>query len=373
MDKFYREFYSSRLEKWKNKYIKLLELRKLVKLIVKDIEKHGGKIERNNGRMSTFEDMNSPIQLDRRSVGLSSYDDKENLFNKDDQIFNTPLMYEIDNTFPEIANFNYVDDIKIFLYFLQIEVHNVYVFYINIEKEIFNQTNEHLYKSKNLEKLTKEEIINELEELTEIAYTTYLFYLYTNLNVQAIRQILIYFDEHFAKLNDNKKLNKLFFKKFLLKKESDLKYILSFKIIIESTVLLESYSKKILKLFPHDKEIKEIRKELQEVLDFLIEKNTDRLNDDIYEVYIKPENNNGLIKRKKNIDIDIQNSYYLDLHKANDKFQKIGEKNYDKQMKIEITTSNKINLVILFSYVFFYSMFLTNPYLSIFFYYYYNN
>ena len=241
MEKFYKEFYASRLDDWKNKYIKLLELRKLVKLIVNDIEKHGGKIERNNGRSSIIEESRTSrtsIQLDRRSVGLSALEDKENLFNKNTPIFESPIMYEIENTFKEIETLSYSDDIKIFLYFLQIEVHNVYVYYLSKEKEIYTNTNEHLYKRKNLEKMEDIEVLQELNDLTEIAYLTYSFYLYADMNIEAIRQILIYFDDHFMSVNDNTSLKKLYFNKYLSQNESDLKYILSFKIVIESTALL---------------------------------------------------------------------------------------------------------------------------------------
>ena len=367
MDKFYKEFYASRLEDWKNKYIKLLELRKLVKLIVKDIEKHGGKIERKNGRFSLLEDGRTSIQLDRRSVGLSALEDKENLFNKDDPIFDSPVMYEIENTFKEIEDLAYSDDIKIFLYFLHIEIHNVYIFYLSQEKEIFTRTNEHLYKRKNLEKMKEKEVLDELNDLTEIAYLTYSFYLYADLNIEAIHQILKYFDEHFMSINDNTSLNKLYFNKYLSKNESDLKYILSFKIVIESTALIESYRNELIKLYPNNSEIKSQGKELNEVLTYLISKNTDRINDEIYEIYIHSNKKGGLIKQKKNIDIDIQNSFFIDIHKANDYTKKLEELQYDKKMKIKITIKNKINIIILFLYIFLNSIYYIMPYSSIYF------
>ena len=119
MDKFYKEFYASRLDEWKNKYIKLFEFRKLLKLIVKYIEKHGGKIERKNCRFSILEYSRNSIQLDRRSVGLSTLEDKENLFNKNAPIFETQVMYDIENTFNEIEDLTYSDDIKIFFIFVK--------------------------------------------------------------------------------------------------------------------------------------------------------------------------------------------------------------------------------------------------------------
>ena len=367
MDKFYKEFYASRLEEWKNKYIKLLELRKLVKLIVNDIEKHGGKIERKNGRFSIIEDTRTSIQLDRHSVGLSVLEDKENLFNKNAPIFETPVMYEIENTFKEIEDLAYSDDTKIFLYFLNIEIHNVYVFYLSKEKEIFTRTNDHLYKKKNLEKMVEEEVFEELNDLTDIAYLTYSFYLYADLNIEALRQILKYFDEHFMSVNNNISLNKLYFNKYLSQNESDLKYILSFKIVVESTALLESYRKELIKLYPNNDKIKSQGKELNDVLVYLISKNTDRVNDEIYEVYIHANKAGGLIKQKKNVDIDIQNSFFIDIHKADDYLKNLEELQYDKKMKIKITCKNKINIFILIFYIFLNSIYYIIPYSSIYF------
>ena len=370
MDKFYKEFYASRLEDWKNKYIKLLELRKLVKLIVNDIEKHGGKIERNNGRITILDDARASIQLDRRSVGLSALGDKENLFNKNTPIFDSPIMYEIETTFKEIETLSYSDDIKIFLYFLQIEIHNVYVFYLNIEKEIFTRTNEHLYKRKNIEKMDENEVLQELNDLTEIAYLTYSFYLYADLNVEAVHQILIYFDEHFMPVNDNTSLNELYFKKYLSQNESDLKYILSYKIVIESTALLESYRKELIELYPNNSDIKTQAKELNDVLRYLVSKDTDRVNDDIYEIYINSDRKTGgIIKQKRNVDVDIRNSFFIDIHKADDYLKTLEELQYDKKMRIHMTCRNKINICILFFYVLINSIYYIIPYSSLYFYY----
>jgi hypothetical protein len=162
MEKFSKEFYASRIEEWITKYIKLKELRRLIKSIENDIKKNGGEIIHMSERKSelTFEDVRPSrpsrlTQLDRHTVGLSVLENTDGLFNKNEKIFNTPTMYEINETFKEIENLDYCDDIKIFLYFLSIEVHNVYVFYLSIEKDIFNRVNGHLYSRKNMKKCQK--------------------------------------------------------------------------------------------------------------------------------------------------------------------------------------------------------------------------
>jgi hypothetical protein len=276
--------------------------------------------------------------LDRHTVGLSVLENTDGLFNKNEKIFNTPTMYEINETFKEIENLDYCDDIKIFLYFLSIEVHNVYVFYLSIEKDIFNRVNGHLYSRKKYEKMSKNELLEELVDLTDITYLIYTFYNYIDLNILAISEILKYFDDHFQILNSDISLHKLFFKKNLSKKDSDLKYILSFKIIIEGSALIESYYQEIQKI-DNSKEIKAQIRELKEVLSYLNEKNTDRVNDEIYEVYCKQKQKQyySIIKQKKNINIDIQNSFLIDVHQQENYYKRLGEKQYDKEINIGIT------------------------------------
>ena len=375
MDKFSKEFYASRLEDWITKYIKVKELLKLIKSIEKDIKKNGGQIIRISDRKSTlyieeFRTSRLSTPLDRHSVGLGVLENTEGLFNKNEKIFNTPLMYEINELFKEIEDLDYCDDIKIFLYFLSIEVHNVYVFYLSIEKNIYNRVNDHLHSRKKYEKMTKEELLEELVDLTDITYLMYSFFSYIDLNLEAIHEILKYFDDHFQILNNDISMHKLFFRKYLIKKDSDLKYILSFKIIIESSALIESYYQEILKI-DNSKEIKAQVKELKEVLLYLNEKNTDRVNDDIHEVYqkeITPHSNN-IIKQKKNIKIDIQNSFFIDVHQQENYYKRLGEKQYDKEINITITNKNMNNLILLYLHTFIYSLFYIIPYLSFYFYY----
>jgi len=375
MEKFTKEFYASRLEDWITKYVKVKELCKLIKSIEKDIEKNGGQIIRISDRKSISyldgmrtSSLSSP--LDRHSVGLGVLEGTEGLFNKNQKIFQTPLMYEINETFKEIENFDFCDDMKIFLYFLTIEVHNVYIFYLSIEKNIFTRVNKHSYSRQKYQNMNKDELLEELVDLTDITYLIYSFYSYIDLNIEAVHEILKYFDDHFQILNDDISMNKLFFRKYLSKKESDLKYILSFKIIIESSALIETYYHEILKL-NKSKEIKAQVRELEEVLSYLNEKNTDRVNDDIYEVYLKQKKTHydEIIKNKKNYKIDIQNSFFIDVHQQEDYYKRLGEKQYDAEINIRTTRKNINNLILLYLHAFIYSLYYIMPYLSYYFYY----
>ena len=374
MNKFSKEFYSSRIDDWITKYVKVKELCKLIKSIQKDIEKNRGEIIRENTRNPSisFEEIQRntiTVPLDRHSVGLDVLEDTEGLFNKDAKIFNTPLMYEINELFGELDNLEYGDDIKIFLYFLTIEVHNVYVFYTSIEKNIFMRVNEHSNTRKKYREMNDNELLEELIDLTDITYLLYSFYSYIDLNIKAVQEVLKYFDEHFQLLNHNISIKDLYIKKYLAKKDSDLRYILSFKIIIDSCVIIESYYHEIVSL-SHTKEIKEQKRELKEVLSFLNEKNTDRVNDDIHEVYLKQKNIhfNNIIKQKKNLKIDIQNSFCVDVHQQEDLYKRLGEKQFDEEINIKISKKNIYNLIILYFHTFVYSFYYIMPYLVFYFY-----
>ena len=376
MDKFTKEFYASRIEDWITKYIKLKELRRLIKSIENDIKKNGGTIIRMSDRvsMANIEEFRKSristrvSRLDRHSVSLDVLENTDGLFNKNEKIFNSPVMYEINETFTEIEDLEFCDDIKIFLYFLSIEIHNVYVFYLSIEKNIFNRVNGHLYSRKKYKTMSKDELLEELVDLTDITYLTYTFYNYIQLNIEAIREILKYFDDHFQILNDNISLHKLFIRKNLSKKESDLKYIMSFKIIIESSALIESFYQEIQQI-DNSKEIKGQIKELKEVLSYLNETNTDLVNDDIYEVYYKKKKSESytIEKRKKNINIDMQNSFFIDVHQQDNYYKRLGEIQYDKDINIIITKKNYLNLLLLYFHNFIYSLFYVIPYISLYF------
>jgi len=52
--------------------------------------------------------------LDRHSVGLSVLEDPDGLLNKNEKIFHTPLMFEINEMFTELDTLEYGDDIFTF-------------------------------------------------------------------------------------------------------------------------------------------------------------------------------------------------------------------------------------------------------------------
>ena len=362
LEEFKKEFYDFRLENWKNKYLKFKEMLHLIKLIRKDIKTHGGKIN-NNIRESVLTEEGCTDKLDRRSFNLGVLNDTEGIFDNNDEIFNSPVMYEIDKAYKEINTLQFEDDIKIFLYFLTIEVHNVYVFYLSIENEIYKRTNSYLHiKNKNKED-TEENVSNQLVELIDIAYLTSNFCSYIELNIEAVKYVLDCFDKNFLKINDGISIKKLFFNKNMLNQESDLKYILGFKIINECSLLLENYCYEIKNNFPKNKNIKEQNKELKEVLSYINEKNTIRVDDSLYEVYQKTDVKVNIYKKKENIDIDIQNSIFVD-GPLNDLLEE--EIEYDRQIKIKITNKNIINLILIFIYIFFYSFFEIIPYIVLF-------
>ena len=226
MGKFTEEFYSSQIDEWKDYYLKYNQL----KDIIHNIEQEIGK---NN--ISKFKDdlLNQESNLEKSNNLEDSY-----------------FLKIIENNYPELDRLPYPSYIRNFIYELEKQVHSIYLFYLNIEREIYLKINSKLYLNK-IQNKNEEEIIFEINELIEIGYLIYSFYIFKNSNIEAINKILSKFDKHletYFKIS----LNSLYLKNNLLKENSDLKYMLLFKIIIESSAVLENFTRDYKKLYPNN-------------------------------------------------------------------------------------------------------------------------
>ena len=343
MGKFTEEFYSSQIDEWKDYYLKYNQL----KDIIHNIEQEIGK---NN--ISQFKDdlLNQESNLEKPNNLEDSY-----------------FLKIIENNYPELDKLPYPSYIRNFIYELEKQVHSIYLFYLNIEREIFLKINSKLYLNKKQNK-NEEEIIFEINELIEIGYLIYSFYIFTNSNIEAINKILSKFDKHletYFKIS----LNSLYLKNNLLKENSDLKYMLLFKIIIESSAVLENFTRDYKKLYPNNSKILNKNKELLEIIDFINEKNTNLISNSIFETYIINKNT-SLMKNKSNLKHFIHNSFLLSNKCQDDNmYYKIEEKEFDKEINISMTIRNEINVFICLFHTFFSSFYFIIPYINFVYYY----
>ena len=340
MGKFNEEFYSSQIEDWKEYYLKYNELKNLINEIYNELS-------------------NNNINNNRIDLLLGSNDVNDNSVDSSNSYF----MKIIENNYPELDNIPNSSYIKNFLAELEKQVHSIYLFYLNIEKEIYLKMNSKLFLHK-FEGKNEEQIISEIDELINISYLIFSFYTFTNNNIEAINKILSKFDKKLSNYYQFS-VKSMYLKNNLLKENSDLKYMLFFKIIIESTAILENFTRDFKKHFPKEGNILNKNIELLNVINNINEKHTNLLNNSLFETYIMNKNS-SLIKNKIYAKQYIQNSFILSTNKNQDdnRYRNFEEEEYDKKIKINVTRKNKINIIICLLHTFFSSFFYIIPYIN---------
>ena len=126
---------------------------------------------------------------------------------------------------------------KKFVKLLDSEIKKIYLFFVNKERELYVSINSHLHIRQTFETFDLRNIEKEFEELYNISYLTFNISKYIHLNMTAIQKILKKFDRNFEELYGRISLK--YIQRKLECKNSDLLYILQFKIIDEVSALLE--------------------------------------------------------------------------------------------------------------------------------------
>ena len=335
MGKFSKEFYKNQIKIWKNNYINYNEINLFFKNFYKEINSQNG-------------DENNNININN----INSYEN----YKKIDKI----SLKKIHQKYPEIINNKNKNSLEIIFNILETTIHKIYLFYIEIEKKIFNSLNNQMKIKENLNSFPTENIKNQLNKLIDNAYLIYSIYNYTNSNIEAIRNLLRKINKNFSKIF-NLNLSELFFIKNLTQEQSDLKYMLNFKIIIESSAIIEDFYNKI-----KNPEFKKEKKELKDILNLINEKQTLKTNNKLIENY--QIENKGIVKNLNNNSINYigQNSFLYQNEIYSNSFINFETKMFDDAIKIYLTKNNKINIFLCFLYTFFYSFFYIIPYNSLY-------
>jgi MFS family permease len=120
---------------------------------------------------------------------------------------------------------------------LDAEIKKTYVFFVNKERELYVSINSHLHIRQSYDTFNLKSILKEYEELEKISQVAYSITKYIDLNMTALKKILKKWDKKFETYYGNISLK--YIQKKLESKNSDLLYILQFKIIDEVSALLE--------------------------------------------------------------------------------------------------------------------------------------
>ena len=339
MGKFFNDFVESQIAEWEKNYLNYKALKSIIASIYKDISKTD-----NNDNKYEIEAISKK---------------------------------KIEDDFPELLSLENSQFVKYFISELEKETHNVYLFYLEIEKQIYVKINSRLYLRNEYKTYSVQEILTEIDSLTNIIFFCLNCFYYTDQNIEAIKKILYHFDKKF-KTKIKMDISELFFKRKITTENSDIKYMLRFKILIETGALIEKLSKELDKvttsnrnIFKNEKtEIDNKLSELKQYIFLLNEKNTNRVNNRIYDLYTTcpiSDEKNAVIK---NIDpkelTNIDNSF---LFAANNKdehtFKNYEAEEYDKINKIKMATKNKVNVTLCLIHTFIYNFFYISPYIPI--------
>ena len=242
-----------------------------------------------------------------------------------------------------------------------------------IRKQLRNKINKHLYTQTNYSTYNIEQIINELGNLRITIYLAKSLNAFINDNMMAIKKILKKFDKKFFNYFGN------FGPKYILdnlcKENSDFEYLLQFKIIDETSSIIESNTKLLrdyfFELISSSNNINvdknNFYQKYNEILRFI--KDIDEL------IYFKIQYKEWFYFRKKDKLVSTESKLYKNImfnpilfsayhkddlmHKFLSRKEQIKDIEY---MQLPLSFKNKINLILIFIHTFFYNTLISGIY-----------
>ena len=265
----------------------------------------------------------------------------------------------------------YGAELKVFKELLDQEFRKCYKFFKKMKKQLHNKINKNLLASTNYSKYNIQEILKEVGELRKTIYLAKCLNAFINDNMMAIKKILKKFDKNFYNYFGN------FGPKYILDnlcmKNSELEYLLQFKIIDETSCIIESNAILLKEYF-----LEEISQ------NNVVEKNNfERSYNDIFEflkdidelIYFKIQYKEWFYFRKKDALITTKSELYKNImynpilfsayHKDDlmNKFLSRKEEIKEvEEVQLPLSIRNKINIVLIFIHSFFYNTLISGIY-----------
>ena len=267
----------------------------------------------------------------------------------------------------------YGAELKDFKDLLDQEFQRCYKFFKKIRKQLHNKINKHLYTQTNYSCYKTEDIIKEIGNLRLTMYLAKCLNAFINDNMMAIKKILKKFDKKFSNYFGN------FGPKYILDnlcmENSDLEYLLQFKVIDETSCIIESNVKSLRDYFleinengPNGNtnknnfyqkynEILEYIKDIDELIYFKIQ----------YKEWFYFRKKDKIVSSKSNLYKNIMfnpilfSAYHKDdlMHKFLSRKEEIKEVD---EMQIPLSLNNKINIILIFVQTFFYNTLISGIY-----------
>ena len=252
------------------------------------------------------------------------------------------------------------------------EFFRCYKFFKKMKRQLHNKINKNLLASTNYSKYNIQEFLKEVGELRKTIYLAKCLNAFINDNMMAIKKILKKFDKNFYNYFGN------FGPKYILDnlcmQNNELEYLLQFKIIDETSCIIESNAillkECFLEAINSNKNVIEknnFEKNYNDIFDFL--KDIDEL------IYFKIQYKEWFYFRKKDALITTKSNLYKNImynpilfsayHKDDlmNKFLSRKEEIKEvEEVQLPLSIRNKINIVLIFVHSFFYNTLISGIY-----------
>ena len=143
--------------------------------------------------------------------------------------------------------------IKEFTELLEKEMKKVFIFFINKERKLYKDINQHLYQKDNFNKYQLGEYLNEFSKLSEIATNSLNLSEFVYYNNLAMMKILKKFDHKIIGKDKKNYITKGYIQNKLEEQNSDILYMLKFKMIDEVNVIIDDLIHLLKKKFENNK------------------------------------------------------------------------------------------------------------------------
>ena len=126
------------------------------------------------------------------------------------------------------------------------EIHNVYLTYLKVEKNIFKKLNSLLNHSEKFPYFNLLQLVTKLKEINQLSNDTFKLTYYIEINLKLLKKICNELDLKISKLYDKGFLSYQILRNQFELPDTPLSYILKFKIIDESCFIIDDLRKKLL-------------------------------------------------------------------------------------------------------------------------------
>ena len=216
MTKFGKEFRKYQVKAWQNSYINYKALKKEIKTIKSNIEKPKSKSKTESTEISDIGHPSlKPLELVPEDSIAVEVQDLHSLY-----------------------NIRYGGELKRFIDLLESEFRKCYIHFVNQEKELYKRVNSHCYTIPNYKDYIIDDICNELKGIRLTVVLAKQLNCFINDNVMALKKILKKFDKKFQRYFGI--IAPKYILTHLTSQNSDLEYLLQFKLIDEATSICEN-------------------------------------------------------------------------------------------------------------------------------------